>query len=50
MCTYPKGQLISKAEMEVFIWTENQRKYLCISGLASKMSQSKEIIAHYYAI
>ena len=36
-----KGQLISKADLKVLIWTKNQRKYFCISALASKMSQLK---------
>ena len=31
-----KGQLISKANSKLFIWTKNQRKYFCISALASK--------------
>ena len=29
-----KGQLISKANFEVFIWTKNERKYFSISALA----------------
>ena len=29
-----KGQLISKADLKVFIWTKNQRKYFCIFALA----------------
>ena len=28
-----KGQLISKANFEVFIWTKNERKYFSISAL-----------------
>ena len=38
-----KGQLISKANSKVFIWTKNQRKYFCISGLASKSGQIRKI-------
>ena len=44
-----KGQLISKANFEVFIWTKNERKYFCISALASKMGKIKKIMAHYHA-
>ena len=32
----PKGQLILKANFKAFIWTKNQRKYFCVSALASK--------------
>ena len=35
-----KGQLISKANFKVFIWTKTQRKYFCISAQASKMGQT----------
>ena len=38
-----KGQLISKTNFKVFIWTKNQRKYFCISALASKSGQIKKI-------
>ena len=31
-----KGQLISKANFKVFIWTKKRTKYFCISALASK--------------
>jgi hypothetical protein len=44
-----KGQLILKANFEVFIGTKNQRKYFCISALASKMGQIIKIMAHYHA-
>ena len=44
-----KGQLISKAHFEVFIWTKNQRKYFCISALASKMGLIIKIMADYHA-
>ena len=44
-----KGQLISKEDLKVFIWTKNQGKYFCISALASKLSQLKKIMAHYRA-
>ena len=42
-----KGQSISKANFEVFIWTKNERKYFCIFALASKMGQI--MMAHYHA-
>ena len=44
-----KGQLISKGLVKVFICTKNERKYLCISALASKMGQIIKIMAHYHA-
>ena len=44
-----KGQLISKANSKLFIWTKKQRKYFCISALASKMGQIIKIMAHYHA-
>ena len=44
-----KGQLISKANFEIFIWTKNERKYFCISAIASKMGQTIKIFAHYHA-
>ena len=44
-----KGQLISRAGMKVFIEPKTQRKYFCISALASKMSQLKKRMAHYPA-
>ena len=34
--SFTKGQLISKANSKLFTWTKNQRKYFCISALASK--------------
>ena len=30
-----KGQLISKADLKIFIWTKNQQKYFGISALSS---------------
>ena len=42
VCMYCKGQLISKANFEVFIWTKNQRKYFCISAQASKRKTLKK--------
>ena len=42
-----KGQLISKAKFSFEPKTE--RKYFCISALASKMGQIKKIMAHYHA-
>ena len=33
---HTKGQLISKANFKVFIWTKKRMKYFCISALASK--------------
>ena len=42
-----KGQFISKAKFSFEPKTE--RKYFCISALASKMVQIKKIMAHYYA-
>ena len=38
-----KGQLISKANIKVFIWTKKQTKYFCISALASKSGQINEL-------
>ena len=38
-----KGQLISKANSKLCIWTKNQRNYFCISVLASKSDQIKKI-------
>ena len=35
----PKGQLISKANFEVFIWTKNEQNYFFIFALASKVGQ-----------
>ena len=43
-----KGQLIARAGMKVFIEPKTQRKYFCISALASKMGQIKKIIACYH--
>ena len=34
-----KGQLIPKANFEVFIWTKKQQKYFCTSALAFKSSR-----------
>ena len=46
-----KGQIISEWLLDVFIWswTKNERKYFCISTLASKMGQIIKIMAHYHA-
>ena len=44
-----KGQLISKANFEVFIWTKKRTKYFYISALASKIGQIIKIMAHYHA-
>ena len=41
-----KGQLISN---QFSFEPKNQRKYFCISALASKMSQLKKIMSHYHA-
>ena len=38
-----KGQLISKANFKVFIWTKKQWKYFCISAQAFKSSWIKKI-------
>ena len=38
-----KGQLISKANIKVFIWTKKRTKYFCISALASISGQINEI-------
>ena len=43
MQTGAKGQLILKANSNLFIWTKNQHKYFCISALASKSGQIKKI-------
>ena len=40
---FTKGQLISKANSKLFIWTKNQRKYFYISAQASKSGQIKKI-------
>ena len=39
-----KGQLISKANSKLFIWTKNQRKLFCISALASISGRIKKNI------
>ena len=44
-----KGQLISKANFEVFIWTQKRKKKFYIFALASKMGQIIKIMAHYHA-
>jgi hypothetical protein len=38
-----KGQLISKANSKFSFEPKNQRKYFCISALASKSGQIKKI-------
>ena len=47
LIVFTKGQLISKANFKVFIWTKNQRKYFLISVLASKSGQIKKISDKY---
>ena len=42
-----KGQLILKGHFKVFICTKNERKYFCISALASKKRSNKKIGALY---
>ena len=44
-----KGQIISEWLLDVFIGTKNERKYFCISALASKMGQIIKVMAHYHA-
>ena len=44
-----ESPLISEWLFDVFIWTKNERKYFCISALASKMGQIIKITAHYHA-
>ena len=49
ICFYTKGQLISKANFECSFEPKNERKYFCISALASKMGQIIKIMGHYHA-
>ena len=45
---HSKGQLISKANFKVFVWTKKRTIFFCISALASKMGQIIKIMAHYH--
>ena len=44
-----KGQLISNANFEVFIWTKKTNENISISALVSKMGQMIKTMAHYHA-
>jgi hypothetical protein len=42
-----KGQLISKANSKLFIWTQKPTIFFCISALASKSGRIKKIYDKY---
>jgi len=44
-----KGQLISKANFEVYLNQKMSKNIFCIYALASKMGQIIKMMAHYHA-